>query len=155
MATPAHRSVANIRPVSEIRSPGPPLASPRTPVRPVSISSFSSPSALRAEEDCIILEFGGRYLRAGLAGDALPKAVIGFGPNTQRRAGDYRQWQVGYETDWRQRALGKAWGEEHELWKPDLRNVDLGLVGDRIERAMREALTKYVHTWRVGICYSN
>ncbi|KFZ08361.1 hypothetical protein V502_09397 [Pseudogymnoascus sp. VKM F-4520 (FW-2644)] len=146
MATPAHRSVANIRPVSEIRPPAAPSASPRTPVRPVSISNFSSPSALRAEEDCIILEFGSRYLRAGLAGDALPKAVIGFGPDTQRRAGDYRQWQVGYEADWRQRTSGKAWGEEHELWKPDLRHVDLGLVGDRIERAMREAITKYLVT---------
>lgn len=155
MATPAHRSVANIRPVSEIRSPGAPSASPRTPVRPASISNFSSPSALRAEEDYIILEFGSRYLRAGLAGDALPKAVIGFGPDTQRRAGDYRQWQLGYAADWRQRASGKAWGEEHELWKPDLRNVDLGLVGDRIERAMREAITKYVLTWPVAICYSN
>lgn len=77
----------------------------------------------------------------------MPKAVIGFGPDTQRRAGDYRQWQLGHEADWRQRVSGKAWGEEHELWKPDLRHVDLGLVGDRIERAMREAVTKYVaHT---------
>lgn len=38
----------------------------------------------------------------------------------------------------------KAWGEKHELWKLDLRNLDLGLVGDKIARAVREAYTKLV-----------
>lgn len=145
MAAPAHRSVSNIRPsISETRAPGAAPTTPRTPIRPISSSSFGSPSALRAEEDCLILDFGSRYLRAGFAGDAAPKAVIGFGPDKQRRVGDYRQWEVNYDSNWRQRPTGKGWGDEYELWKPDLRHVDLGLVGDRIERAMREALTKYV-----------
>jgi hypothetical protein len=145
MSTPAHRSVSSIRPaISEIRSREAAPASPRTPVRAISSSSFGSPSALRAEEECFVLEFGSRYLRAGFAGDALPKAIIGFGPDEQRSTGDYRQWQRGYNDNWRQRTAGKGWGDAYELWKPDLRHVDLGLVGDKMERAMREAITKYV-----------
>jgi hypothetical protein len=70
--------------------------------------------------------------------------VIGFGPEEQRRAGDYRKWQVGHDADWRMRAQGRDWGEAHELWKLDLRGINLGLVGDKIERALREAFTKYI-----------
>jgi actin-related protein len=92
----------------------------------------------------VVIELGSRYLRAGLAGDSMPKAVIGFGPDEQRRAGDLRKWEVDYSKNWRQRIRGSDWGEEYELWKLDLRDVDLGLVGDRIERAVREAYTKLV-----------
>jgi actin-related protein len=135
---PAHRSVANIRsPASG--NPGAP-ASPHTPVRTIS-STFGSPSSLRAEEDIVILELGSRYLRAGFAGDAVPKAAIDFGPEEQRRAGDYSRWEVGFV---RGRREEKSWGEAHELWRPDLRGLDLGLVGDKIDRAVRDAFTKSV-----------
>jgi hypothetical protein len=90
----------------------------------------------------VIIELGSRYLRAGFAGDAVPKAVVDFGPEEQRRAGDYRKWEVGYDKNWRKRIQGKEWGDAYELWKLDLRTVDLGLVGDKIERAVREAFTK-------------
>lgn len=90
----------------------------------------------------MIIELGSRNLRVGLAGDALPRVVTRFGPEEQRRAGDYRKWQVGHDTNWRIREQGREWGEAHELWKMDLRGVDLDLVGDKIERAMREAFTK-------------
>jgi hypothetical protein len=93
----------------------------------------------------VIIELGSRYLKAGFAGDALPKAVIGFGPEEQRRAGDFRKWNVGHDKDWRKRIQGKEWGSGYELWKLDLRTVDLGLVGDRIERAIREASAKLVN----------
>jgi hypothetical protein len=92
----------------------------------------------------VILEFGGRYLRAGFAGDAVPKAVIDFGPEEQRRAGDYSKWEVGYDKPLRGRREGKSWGEAHELWRPDLRGLDLGLVGNKIDRAIRDAFTKSV-----------
>jgi hypothetical protein len=133
---PAHRSVANIRSPSSA-NPGAP-ASPHTPLRNIS-STFGSPSSLRAEEDTVILELGSRYLRAGFAGDAVPKAVIDFGPEEQRRAGDYTRWEVGYL---RGRREEKSWGETHELWRPDLRGLDLGLIGDKIDRAIRDAFTK-------------
>ncbi len=144
MAAPPHRSVSNIRPSitggqsSNLGIPG----GPHTPVRAIS-SNFASPSTLRAEEDYVIIELGSRRLRVGFAGDVLPKAVIGFGPEEQRRAGDYRKWRSGHDADWRKREQGQEWGESHELWKLDLRGLDLGLVGDKIERALREAFTKY------------
>jgi hypothetical protein len=135
---PAHRSVTNIK----SPPPGAP-SSPHTPLRTIT-STFGSPSALRAEEDCVILELGARYLRAGFAGDAAPKAVIDFGPETQRRPGDYRRWEVAYDKLWRNRIKGGSWGEAYELWKPDLRGLDLALVGDKIDRALRDAFTKLV-----------
>ena len=136
---PAHRSVSNIRPQRTVNPASP--ATPHTPLRTIP-STYGSPSALRAEEDCVIIELGSRYLRAGFAGDAVPKAVVDFSPNEQRRAGDFRKWEVGYDKSWRERIQGKGWGQAYELWKLDLRTVDLGLVGDKIERAVREAFTK-------------
>ncbi|KAH6711148.1 hypothetical protein BKA61DRAFT_488409 [Leptodontidium sp. MPI-SDFR-AT-0119] len=140
---PSHRSVANIRsPVSA--QPGAP-ASPHTPLRTIS-STFGSPSALRAEEDCVILELGSRYLRAGFAGDALPKAVVDFGPEEQRRPGDLRRWRIDYKPFEESYVETKGWGEEYELWKPDLRGLDMGLVGDKLDRAVRDAFTKFLLT---------
>lgn len=62
--------------------------------------------------------------------------------------GDWRQYLPGYEEEkgkrrergWRE----GLWGREEELWGMDLRSVDLGLVGDKVERAVREAFTKYL-----------
>ena len=136
---PAHRSISNIRP-QPTAIPG----SPHTPLR-ATPSAYVSPSALRAEEDCIILELGSRYLRAGFAGDSLPKAVVEFGTEEQRRPGDYRKWLGDYEGDWKKRIRGNGWGQDNELWELDLRGVDLGLVGDKIERSVRMAFTKSVH----------
>lgn len=99
---------------------------------------------MRAEEDCVIIEIGARYLRAGFAGDAIPKAVLNFGPEEQRRAGDFRRWEVDYQRSKRGFTQQESWGESQELWRPDLRGLDLGLVGDKIDRAMREAYTKSV-----------
>lgn len=90
----------------------------------------------------MVIELGSRHIRAGFAGDARPKAVIYFGPEEQRRAGDYRKWSLGYEQNWRERVRDKDYGQAHELWRPDLRDMDLGLVSDKIERAIREAFTK-------------
>lgn len=139
---PAHRSVSSIRP-QPTANPG----SPHTPLRTIS-STFGSPSALRAEEECVIVEIGSRYLRVGFAGDAVPKAVIDFGPEQQRRPGDYRKWEAGYDKKWRSRIRGNGWGEAYELWRPDLRGLDMGLVGEKIERGTREAYTKSVRTER-------
>jgi hypothetical protein len=144
MAAPSHRNVSSIRSANAgVKSPpGTVPESPRTPIRNIT-SAFGSPSALRSEEEALIVDIGCRYLRAGLSGDATPKAVIAHGPDQQRRRGDYRHWTANYEKVWRQRVATGEWGQGHELWKLDMRNLDLGLVGDKIERAMREALTRY------------
>jgi len=143
---PAHRSVSNIRPNANPISP----ASPHTPLRTIS-STYGSPSALRAEEDCLIIELGSRYLRAGFAGDAIPKAILDFGPEEQRRPGDYRRWRSDHAKDWRKTIQGKGYGAGYELWKLDIQEIDLGLVGDKIERAMRDAFTKLVRQCPISV----
>lgn len=118
------------------------------------ISSFgSSSSALsfRNEEDAIIFEFGSRWLRAGFEGESVPMCVLGFGPEQSRRVGDYRGWirhPEGERTANRhaQGVDAEQWVKEYELWRMDLREVDLGLVEDKIERAVREIYNKYLLT---------
>ncbi|KAL1838193.1 hypothetical protein VTJ49DRAFT_2950 [Mycothermus thermophilus] len=133
-----HRSVANIRTPSGAGQSG-----PSTPLRNIS-SSFSSPSSLRADDEIIIIEFGTRKLQVGFSGDAAPRGTIWFGPDQLRRAGDFRDWQLGYRYDWRSAAAGGSWARDYELWRYDVRSVDLGLVGDKVERALRDAFTKYM-----------
>ncbi|TPX10567.1 uncharacterized protein E0L32_008453 [Thyridium curvatum] len=148
-ASLAHRSVSNIR-AGGVRSPGGSGAgaagpsSPHTPLRTIS-STFGSPSSLRAEEDTIIIELGARKVQVGFAGDPVPKAVVTFGPEQQRRVGDFRAWQPGghADDDWRKRG-DSAWGRDHELWQLDVRGLDLGLVEDKLERGLREAFSKYL-----------
>ncbi|KAK0626937.1 hypothetical protein B0T14DRAFT_534987 [Immersiella caudata] len=132
-----HRAVANIK------SPGGGLSGPSTPLRGVA-SNFGSPSSLRAEEDLLLIEFGTRKLHIGFAGDAVPRGCVWFGPDQQRRVGDFRVWQMDYRDEWAKRESDSEWGKSHELWQPDVRDLDLGLVEDKIERAMREAITKYM-----------
>ncbi|KAJ2907132.1 actin-like ATPase domain-containing protein [Zalerion maritima] len=117
------------------------MATPHTPLRSMP-STFASPSSIRAEEDLIVIELGARGVRVGFAGDTTPKATIAFTPEAQRRAGDYRALRPGYNDPWQCR----GWTDGHELWRFDVnvRDVDLGLVGDRIERALREAFTKFL-----------
>lgn len=136
-----HRAVSSIRGGAAPSGESPSSTNPRTPIRsiPSIPSQFNSPSSLRAEDEVLILEFGARRLRAGFAGDAVPKALVAFSPAQARRVGDLRAWEVGHVDDW---ARGHKWGEEHELWRNDVRGLDLGLVGDRMERGLREAFNK-------------
>ncbi|KAK1761247.1 hypothetical protein QBC47DRAFT_397220 [Echria macrotheca] len=137
-STLPHRAVANIK------SPtGGGSGSPSTPPRGI-LSSFGSPSSLRAEEDLILIDFGSRKLQVGFAGDAVPRGSIWFGPDQQRRVGDFRIWQADYKNDWKKRASGRQWGRDYELWRPDVRELDLGLVADKVERAVRDAYTQYM-----------
>lgn len=141
-AAPSSRSSTNVRPSLSHFQPGSLLASPHTPNRGLS-SSFSSPSAAgKSEDDAVILEFGARSLRAGFAGDSSPLCCLRFGVSEQQRAGDYRQWEPGYGRQLRESRAGKLECETAELWHMDLRKVDLGLVEDKIERAVRQVFTK-------------
>lgn len=119
------------------------------------ISSFasnsSSSSSFRNEEDAIIFEIGSRWLRAGFEGDSTPTCVVGFGPEESRRAGDYRGWLRGNLSEMPDSQMqpvedAEDWVRDYELWRMDLRDVDLGLVEDKIERAFRETYNKYLLT---------
>lgn len=129
-------------------------SSPHTPQQPprsgnTSFASTTSPgSTFRNEDDAIIFEIGARWLRAGFEGNGSPVCVVGFGPEESRRVGDYRGWIQG--------AAGagplpkpvnaEEWVRDYELWQPDLRKVDLGLLEDKIERLFRDTYNQYLLT---------
>ncbi|KAJ6096282.1 hypothetical protein N7486_007028 [Penicillium sp. IBT 16267x] len=128
--------------------------SPHTPQQQLrsgntSFASNTSPgSSFRNEDDAIIFEIGARWLRAGFEGSSSPVCVVGFGPEESRRAGDYRGWIAG-DSGARPSAQSvdaEDWTREYELWRLDLRQTDLGLVEDKIERAFRETYNQYLLT---------
>ncbi|MCJ1462060.1 hypothetical protein MMC07_000660 [Pseudocyphellaria aurata] len=118
--------------------------SPHTPRRGIS-STYSSPSAsYRNEEETLIFEIGARHLSAGFAGENSPRCSLGFGPEEARRVGDYRRWMPGFQDRLVRKRTGYEWGEDHELWRMDVRELDLGLVENQIERTVREVYSKYL-----------
>lgn len=77
----------------------------------------------------------------------MPMCVVGYGPEDSRRAGDYRGWLKGINNTSSSRAVkADEWTGAYELWKMDLRDVDLGLIEDKIERVFRETYNKYLLT---------
>ncbi|GFF41382.1 actin-related protein 10 [Aspergillus udagawae] len=128
-------------------------SSPHTPQQQLrsNNSSFASTgsggSSFRGEEDAIIFELGSRWLRAGFEGESLPICVVGYGPEDWRRAGDYRGWlKATINTSSSGTVKADEWTGAYELWKMDLRDVDLGLIEDKIERVFRETYNKYLLT---------
>ncbi|KAL8939605.1 MAG: hypothetical protein Q9211_002657 [Gyalolechia sp. 1 TL-2023] len=118
--------------------------SPHTPQRAFS-SAFSSPGlSYRAEEEVVLFELGARHLSAGIVGESNPRCRLHFGPDSSRRVGDYRQYFPEYQDRPRKRRRNYKWGEDHELWRMDLRELNLGLVEDKVERVVREAYTNYL-----------
>ncbi|KAG6116583.1 hypothetical protein E4U14_008536 [Claviceps sp. LM454 group G7] len=133
---PAHRSVAGVRSSMSQAAPSPTTA--HTPSSSL-VSSFGSPSTIRADEDFIILELGSRFIRAGFAGDSLPKACLTCGPAQQRRAGDFRAWQQPGP-----QGCERKWAVDYEMWRYDVRHVDLGLFRDKFDRLLRDAFTRFL-----------
>ena len=106
---------------------------------------WASPSySYRSEDESLVFEFGARSFRAGFAGESSPRCTLRNGPEEARRVDDYTRWLPGYEKEPKRRRRGLDWGEDHELWQMDLRQVDLGLVEDKIERIVRGAFSKYL-----------
>lgn len=83
-----------------------------------------------------MIELGSRFVRAGFAGDAVPKAVVQCGEEQRRRVGDFRAWETSA------RSSGHAWAAENEIWQYDLRSADLGLVHDKLDRLLRDIFTR-------------
>ncbi|CAI6342175.1 unnamed protein product [Periconia digitata] len=116
---------------------------PRTPPGRSNSSIYGSPGGFRVEDEYVVLEVGARFVRGGLPGETTPRCTLTFGPDEQRRAADYRQWDPEHHHSRRKRKRDQAWGQDHELYRLDINQVDLGLVEDKFERAMREAFNKY------------
>ncbi len=134
---------SSVRPGLAHLQPDP--TSPHTPQQRTVSSAFSSPSiSYRAEEEALIFELGARHLSAGFTGESYPRCKLGFGPEESRRVGDYRRWLPEYDERPRRKQPVDTWGNEYELWQMDMRGTDLGIIEDKIERAVREAFTKYL-----------
>lgn len=134
------------RPSHSALQAGPSPRSPRTPQLGRSISSqFGSPSGFRSDQDDIILyEIGPRSLSAGFAGESRPRCILPFTPDTARRVGDYRQYEPGHASRTRKFRLREEWAASYELYQNDLREVNLGLVEDKLDRALRTAHIDYL-----------
>lgn len=118
--------------------------SPRTPLLRSISSTFGSPGgSFRTEDEYVVIELGARFVRAGFPAESVPRCTLSFGPELQRRVGDYRQWDPEYAQRRSRRRRDQDWGQDSELYRMDLTRVDLGLVEDKFERAMREAYNKY------------
>lgn len=91
----------------------------------------------------MIFELNPRQLSAGFEGESGPQCTITFGPDNSRRVGDYRTWLPDYR-----RPDTKLEDEVtvSELWRNDLGDVDLGLLEDKLERAVREVYNKHLLT---------
>ncbi|KAK7564108.1 hypothetical protein IWX49DRAFT_535690 [Phyllosticta citricarpa] len=136
--------VARARPSSGQLDPTRKASGERVSSRAFSGIYGSSTASFRSDEEHLVFEFGARYLRAGFAGESKPRCTKSFGPEEQRRVGDFRRWMPGYEVVRKKRKRGQDWGQDYELWRMDLLNADMGLVEDKIERAVREIVAQYL-----------
>ncbi|KAK7526110.1 uncharacterized protein IWZ02DRAFT_446825 [Phyllosticta citriasiana] len=136
--------VARARPSSGQLDPIRKASGERVSSRAFSGIYGSSTASFRSDEEHLVFEFGARYLRAGFAGESKPRCTKSFGPEEQRRVGDFRRWMPGYEVVRKKRKRGQDWGQDYELWRMDLRNADMGLIEDNIERAVREIVAQYL-----------
>ncbi|KAJ5492895.1 hypothetical protein N7539_001641 [Penicillium diatomitis] len=111
-------------------------------------STTSAGSSFRNEDDAIIIEIGARWLRAGFEGSGTPTCTVTFGPEESRRVGDYRGWISGGTGNGlsQQPVDPEDWVRDYEIWRPDVREMDLGLLEDKIERLFRETFNKYLLT---------
>ncbi|KAF2998289.1 hypothetical protein E8E13_007249 [Curvularia kusanoi] len=133
--------------------------SPRTPLQHATSSLYSSPSTnYRTDDEYVVLEIGSRFVRGGFPGESAPRCTLSFSPDRQKRVGDYRQYDPTYSHRRRQRKTVQEpgedaelykrrklqdWGEDHGLYCLDVSRVDMQLLGDKLERALRETYTKY------------
>jgi actin-related protein len=148
MSTPVtsrHTDYFGARPIARARpsgsfAPGTP-GSPRTPLIARSISGqFGSPGALNREpEELVIYELHPRSLSAGFAGESRPRCVHRFGYHLGdgRRLGDFREFVQKSGSKTKRDKDDERWSEPYELFRPNVRHVDLALMSDRLERAVR------------------
>ncbi|WPH00227.1 Hypothetical protein R9X50_00305000 [Acrodontium crateriforme] len=136
------------RPSPSVGGAGGPLSprSPRTPLLSRSINAqFGSPGSFRTEpEDQVVYELGARHLSAGFAGESRPRCILRFDPDNGARVGDYRVYEPFHQKPIRKVENYEAWGQDYELYRSNLKRLDLGLVEDRLERAVRTAHSEHL-----------
>lgn len=100
----------------------------------------------REPEEVVIYELHPRSLSAGFAGESKPRCVHRFGHQIGdgRRVGDYRDFTGHKSRVLRRDRNDTRWSANHELFRADVRQLDLELVADRLERAVRQVHTDYL-----------
>ena len=108
---------------------------------------FGSPAALSREpEELVIYELHPRSLSAGFAGESRPRCVHRFGYHLGdgRRAGDFREFSQKPDKKSPRNKDDERWGEPYELYGANVRDLDLALMSDRLERAVRQIHTEHL-----------
>lgn len=140
------RPVARTRPSGTFAAGTP--GSPRTPLIGRSISGqFGSPGALSREpEELVIYELHPRSLSAGFAGESRPRCVHRFGYHLGdgRRVGDFREFSQEPNKKLPRNKDDERWSEPHELYGANVQDLDLPLMSDRLERAIRQIHTEHL-----------
>lgn len=137
------RPLPRTRPsASGIATAGSPLSSPRTPLIGRSISGqFGSPGGLSREPDeTVIYELHPRHISAGFSGESKPRCVHRFGYQLGdgRRVGDFRDVVGTARTMPSPGRNDESWSAPYELFRADVSHLDLDLMSDRLERALRQ-----------------
>lgn len=118
--------------------------------RPLSGSWNSPGGSFRQDDEVFVIELGARFLRLGLGGESTPRAVMSFGPESRRRAGDYSAWIDGDDESNRPRRRRPDpyevgdWACDQQLYPLDLRSADMALIALQFERAVRQAAAHHL-----------
>ncbi|MDI1487574.1 MAG: hypothetical protein OHK93_006844 [Ramalina farinacea] len=128
--------------------------------------SYRHPGTASDTDDPVIFSLSTRFLCAGFGGETASRCRIAFDTALRRRVGDYSAYipDEGLKKTRKKRKKGKvdapAWGVEVEGWSMDLHSsrskvgqaangerggragISVGLTGDLVERAVREAYTR-------------
>lgn len=128
-STLAHRAAQD-----HVKGPIARVSTPRTPRRSTlerSISSqIASPGSVFAiEDDAVVYAFGARTIHAGFAGESVPRHTLRFGPEQAKRVDDY----LLSDDD-----CASTSPAQWELWSLADKTYDLGLLLDKLERALRQ-----------------
>lgn len=144
----ASRPVPRARPSGSFAATAGTPGSPRTPLIGRSISGqFGSPGALSREpEELVIYELHPRSMSAGFAGESRPRCVHRFGYHLGdgRRVGDFREFSQKHDKKVLWNKDDERWGEPYELYGANVRDLDLALMSDRLERAVRQIHTEHL-----------
>lgn len=116
----------------------PPLSPGITPARQAQLSSSSYS---HHTEDPLIFEIGSRLLRAGFAGESAPRCVLEWS-NEVFWCREGIVWTGGASSSSSSGSGRDDQDGRGELWRGDLRSVELGVVEDVVERGVRMAYNK-------------
>lgn len=94
----------------------------------------------------MIYELNPRSLSAGFAGESRPRCVHRFGYHIGdgRRVGDFREFTQQSGNNPRYDRNDDRWSAPYELYRNNVRGLDLELMSDRLERVVRQIHSEHL-----------